>query len=181
MNPGARRQERRGYRRGGGRGGAPKVRTPERVCRICRTFSTFVRCVVDEGSNVGNPPKRAFAIIACLAAMARYSAALAIRNWYCSSAIGSICATSVDTSRGASSRRLRAVERAWKPRAMRIGPARTVPRMIRRSTKARRDVPRGRRRRAMRRLVVTTRGQPPATENRQTPDEERKPRDADSS
>ena len=63
---------------------------------------------------------------------------------------------------------------------MRICLAWTVPRMIRRSTKARRDVPRGRRRRAMRRLVVTTRCQSPATENRQTRflvDEERKPRE----
>ena len=54
------------------------------------TLSSSGACAVAASPTAVKPPMRALAIIACLVAMARYSAALAIKNWYCNSAIGSM-------------------------------------------------------------------------------------------
>ena len=54
------------------------------------TLSSSGECAVAASPTAVKPPMRALAIIACLVAMARYSAALAIKNWYCNSAIGSM-------------------------------------------------------------------------------------------
>lgn len=69
-----------------------KVRTPGRAenMGVNLTLSSSGECAVAASPTGVKPPMRALAIIACLVAMARYSAALAIKNWYCNSAIGSM-------------------------------------------------------------------------------------------
>ena len=57
------------------------------------TLSSSGECGVAASPTAVKPPMRALAIIACLVAMDRYSAALAIKNWYCNSAIGSMVRT----------------------------------------------------------------------------------------
>jgi hypothetical protein len=70
-----------------------KVRTPVGRAENMGTnltLSSSGACAVAASPTAVKPPMRALAIIACLVAMARYSAALAIKNWYCNSAIGSM-------------------------------------------------------------------------------------------
>ena len=70
-----------------------KVRTPVGRAENMGTnltLSSSGACAVAASPTAVKPPMRALAIIACLVAMDRYSAALAIKNWYCNSAIGSM-------------------------------------------------------------------------------------------